>query len=83
MALVSSASIAGCYQVHERAVDAGPTDATQLDAPDVGPCGPPLPCTCGTFVGGGTCVAMGLGICCPIVGPLSPPDLASSTRSRA
>jgi hypothetical protein len=80
IALVSSVSSAGCYQVHERGVDAGPDDAAIADVPDA-PC---LRCTCGTFTRTGTCDTMGYSFCCPIVGPLAPPDLpVSSTDSRA
>jgi hypothetical protein len=81
LALVSLALSPGCYQAHEREIDAGPIDAFRADVPDLGPCTRPLPCRCPTLGTDGNCSNPYL-MCCPIVGPLAPPDL-SSTGSRA
>jgi hypothetical protein len=87
LALVSATSAAGCYQAHERSVDAGPVDAFVADVPDAWEmCPRPLPCTCPRLGSDGTCGDR-YALCCPIVGPLSPPSLAtgalSSSDSRA
>lgn len=79
LALLSSTltagSLVGCYQSHTRATDVGPTDTTSHDTlVDAGPCPTPLPCTCRTLVEMGTCDDTYVA-CCPVVGPLSPPDL--------
>jgi hypothetical protein len=74
LALVSAVAAPGCYQAHERSVDAGPIDAFMPDSPDMGPCTRPLPCTCPTLANNGTCDEIHM-MCCPIVGPLSPPNL--------
>ena len=76
IALVGVVTSPGCYQAHERPTDAGPVDAFVPDAPDAGPCARPLPCTCPTLINDGTCTGDHL-MCCPVVGPLSPPDLAA------
>lgn len=78
LALVSGTlGSAGCYQSHERAVDVGPIDAWSADTNvDAGPCPVPLPCTCPTLSSDGTCGGTTFMMCCPVVGPLSPPDLA-------
>ncbi|MBN8614056.1 MAG: hypothetical protein J0L92_25890 [Deltaproteobacteria bacterium] len=73
---LTTSSLVGCYQTHERLTDAGPIDAVSLDADvDAGRCPTPLPCTCRTLVAMGTCDDTPYVSCCPIVGPLSPPDL--------
>lgn len=77
-AVVSGASAAGCYQSHERTdrLDAGPTDAWSPDTlTDAERCPTPLPCECPTLGSLGTCGSTSFDVCCPIVGPLSPPDL--------
>jgi hypothetical protein len=79
IALVSSTALAGCYEAHERVDPSRPVDAARADAQesDAGPpdCRSPLPCTCATLSMPGTCDAVGLSVCCPIVGPLAPPSL--------
>lgn len=73
---LASGVLAGCYESHERDVDAGPIDAWSADAnADVGPCPEPLPCTCPTLASMGTCGATSFASCCAVVGPLDPPDL--------
>ena len=68
------AATPGCYQTHERDVDAGLIDAFVPDVPDMGPCARPLPCECPTLVHPGTCTDP-YALCCPITGPLAPPSL--------
>lgn len=81
LALLSGAAGAmsastGCYQSHERATDAGPIDTASFDTrADAGRCPTPLPCTCRTLVAPGNCDDTPYVSCCPVVGPLSPPDL--------
>jgi len=74
IALTAASTSAGCYQAHERPIDAGPIDAYVADTPDVGPCVRPLPCRCPTLADPGTCAGVYV-MCCPIVGPLPPPNL--------
>jgi hypothetical protein len=73
LALASTTLAPGCYLAHERAIDVGPIDAYVADVPDAGPCA--VPCRCPRLGDDGTCTGAQV-ICCPIVGPLSPPDLA-------
>lgn len=79
LAGAASAEVTGCYLAHERpndanVPDAGPPDAYVPDVPDAGLCARPLPCTCPTFTSDGTCTGA-YAACCPVVGPLAPPDL--------
>ncbi len=75
-ALGTSSAVSGCYQSHVRSTDAGPIDAASFDTLlDAGRCPRPLPCTCRTLGAPGTCEDTPYVSCCPIVGPLSPPDL--------
>lgn len=72
---LTTSSLVGCYQSHTRSTDAGPADTTSHDTlADAGRCPTPLPCTCRTLVAPGTCDDT-YASCCPVVGPLSPPDL--------
>lgn len=74
LALLTTLGTAGCYAAHERPEDAGPIDAYRADVPDAGPCARPLPCTCPTLARDGTCTGE-YAMCCPVTGPLAPPEL--------
>lgn len=75
--LATGSSATGCYRTHVRTGDAGSVDASGPDATlDAGRCPVPLPCECPTLGTSGTCGGTSFEACCPIVGPLSPPELA-------
>lgn len=77
IALVSSVALPGCYLTHTLEEtppprDAGTRDAARVDAP-TDPCASCYdPGACGGWEGPGReeCIR-----CCPVIGPLHPPDL--------